>query len=265
MPTKPNEPDRAYAAYKAQQIWDRYGFHSPKDFLLEDLAYALGAVVMEGALDSAEAWLLRKGKRGIIRLKSGIPERGRKRFAVSHELGHWVLHEKITQLVACTNQDMYSNYKASPPELEASAFAAALLMPHGLFEQRMKGTVFELNTIKDLADYFDTSLTATAIRYVELTPDECCALVVSEAGKVRWWRVSPNFRGQFWLTPGANLPAESAASSVERGGADDASVTEIPVSVWLPDCRDSLSDVLSEQVFRMGRYGQVLSLIRIPH
>jgi hypothetical protein len=258
----PNEPDKAYAAYKAQQLWDRYGFSHPKDFVLEDLAFALGVTVIEAPLDSAEARLLRKGTRGLIRLRSGIPERGRKRFAVAHELGHWLMHEKISQILACTNQDIYSTYKASAPELEASAFGAELLMPERLFQVSMRGSEFTLATIRKLADEFDTSLTATAIRFVELC-DECCALVVSEAGKVRWWRRSREFRGQFWLAPGAELPAQSAAAILTRAGPPERPM-EIPIETWLTNSEDSIATTVVEEVFRMERYGQVLSFLRIP-
>lgn len=78
------------------------------------------------------ARLVRQGKRGIIRTKSGIREDGRRRFAIAHELGHWFLHEKESQVFVCTAEQM-RDYKGSPVEVEANLFASELLMPTCLF------------------------------------------------------------------------------------------------------------------------------------
>src|SRR5262245_59118721 len=113
---------------RAAKLWARYGFATPDDLVLEDLAFALGVVVLEGRLDSADARLIRRGQKGLIRVKEDIPEPGRKRFAVAHEIGHWELHQAVSQVLSCTSEDMVAQYKASPPEIEANYFAAELLM-----------------------------------------------------------------------------------------------------------------------------------------
>jgi hypothetical protein len=41
-------------------------------------------------------------------------------FAVAHDLGHWLLHKNVSQVLACTSEDMVAKYKASPPEIEAN-------------------------------------------------------------------------------------------------------------------------------------------------
>ena len=65
-------------------------------------------------------------------------KRGRKRFAIAHEIGHWILHRDISQINACTDADMIDRYKASVPEVEASSFAAELLMPQAAFAPLLK-------------------------------------------------------------------------------------------------------------------------------
>ena len=89
---------------------------------------ALGVLVLEAPLVKADARLIRKGPRGLVRVKHDIPEPGRKRFAVAHELGHWLLHKEQSQVNSCTDQNMVIKYKASAPEVEANYFAAEL--PH---------------------------------------------------------------------------------------------------------------------------------------
>ena len=95
---------------EATRLWNLYGFETSADLVLEDLALAMGVVVLDGNLQAADAWLVRKGDKGIIRVRNTIPESGRRRFAVAHELGHWSLHKSLSQLLSCTSEDMLARY-----------------------------------------------------------------------------------------------------------------------------------------------------------
>lgn len=57
---------------EAARIWSLYGFTSPKDLVLEDLACAMGILVVEGRLDSAAARLVRSGDSGLLRINQNI-------------------------------------------------------------------------------------------------------------------------------------------------------------------------------------------------
>jgi len=258
-----NQPNRAIASGEAARIWKQYGLSSLGDLVLEDLALAMGVLVVEGPLDSADAWLLRKGERGLIRVKDSIAEPGRKRFAIAHELGHWVLHRRISQILACTNEDMLSAYKASAPELEASFFASALIMPEELFGKRIEGTTPTAQLLSRLSQEFQTSLTATALRYVDLREDYC-AVVVSEKGTVKWWRESQDFKGRFWIDPGAKLSANTVAAGLFRGQLKPSKPEKVDLASWLPHATDFDSDVIIEESIPMTRYGQVLTMLWLP-
>ena len=59
----------------------------------------------------------------------------RRRFTIGHELGHWVMHRKAGQQSLFCRRTTVDEAVALPPrdiEEEASAFAAALLMPQWL-------------------------------------------------------------------------------------------------------------------------------------
>lgn len=257
------QANRAIASAEAARIWKLYGFSSPRDLVLEDLALAMGVLVVEGPLDSADARLVRKGKRGLVRVRETIPEPARKRFAVAHELGHWVLHSGISQILACTDDDMVSQYKASPPELEASCFASSLLLPEEIFSARIEGTIPTAKVLSALAAEFGTSLTATAVRYVELR-DDYCALVVSENGKVRWWRESRDFKGQFWIDPGTKLAPQTVAASIFRGHPKPTRPERINLDAWLPDATGLDGEDIFEEAIPLPRYNQVISLLWLP-
>jgi hypothetical protein len=254
------QPSSVIPAAKAAHIWRLYGFNSPSDLILEDLALAMGVIVVEGRLDSAEARLLRKGTRGLIRVRENVPEVGRKRFAIAHEIGHWLLHSASSQILACTSEDMVAKYKASAPEIEANYFAAELLMPEKLFAPLIRGVRPSTVLIKDLASQFTTTLTACATRVADLA-DDYFAVVFSERGRIRWWRGSKSFEEQFWIEAGTLLAQESLAARFFRDGTVPAGPHRINSLAWLEQAAHV--EVVFEEVIAMPNYGQVISLISL--
>lgn len=261
MPSRRVSPILAHA--EAARVWDLYGFQGPQDLVLEDLAWAMGVLVMDGPLDGADARLLRKGARGLIRVKDTLPERGRRRFAIAHELGHWLLHKNVSQVLACTSLDMVAQYQGSEPEIEANYFAAALLMPESLFGPRVRGHRPSAERVKSLAAAFDTSLTATAVRCVELA-DDYCAVVISEQGQVRWWRASADFAEHFWIDPGSPLSRYTVAGSIGQGEPVPKGPEEVDLECWLPGARGIESSIIVEEVISLDSYGQIISLLWLP-
>ncbi len=139
---------------EAERLWELYSITKPDELCLEDLAFERGVLVTEGALEGMEACLIRNGNHGLIRVRKDIPEKGRKRFAIAHELGHWELHKDISQIFACTEKDFVAKYKGSLEEIEANYFAAALLMPTKFFEASMEDLPMSLETIDKLRAFF---------------------------------------------------------------------------------------------------------------
>ena len=109
----------------AGKIWSKYEFAPPGELAVEDLAMAMGIYVVDAKLDSASARLVRSGNTGLIRVSDRIRNTGQRRFAIAHEIGHFVMHKKVSQLLACTDTDIRSSYKSSGYEVEASIFAGA--------------------------------------------------------------------------------------------------------------------------------------------
>jgi len=158
---------------------------------------------------------------------------------------------------------MIAQYKASEPEIEANYFASALLMPESLFAPRIERTSPSTDLVKSLAGYFDTSLTATAVRYVELVKDYC-AVVISEEGKVRWWRASEDLAEHFWIDPGTPLTRNTVAGSVFRGEPVPLAPEALDTTEWLDNPSGIESDTIMEQVIHLERYNQVVSLLWLP-
>ena len=262
MPTP--EFSKAVAIGDAERLWNLYDFREPNDLVLEDLAWARGALVIDGPLDRMEARLVRKGNRGLIRVKQGIPEQGRRRFAIAHELGHWELHKATSQVFACTTDDMVASYKASAAEGEANYFASGMLMPGKLFLRRGGSSNLSVEVISDLAGYFGTSFTATAIRYVDLSSDPC-AVVVSHDGRIRWWRGSKRFEQRFWLDARSQLPEGTVAGSIFAGGRRPTGSEKVDIAAWSEKgVDDDEEDLFVEECLIVDRYDQIISLLRMP-
>jgi Zn-dependent peptidase ImmA (M78 family) len=257
-------PSRILSASEANGLWRLYGFGAPKELVLEDLALALGIVVLDGRLDSSLGRLVRSGETGIVRISDRIREPGRRRFVIAHEIGHWQLHKKVSHLLACTDEDMLASYKSSHHEVEASIFAGTLLMPDHLFEQKADDQRPTAPVLKGLAEYFGTSLTATALRFVEMSRDYC-VFVISENNKIRWWRASESFGDhELWIENRTAVPRNSAAACFFRGEPVPPRPQRIDLRDWLGDLLSIDGDTVIEQAIPLSGYNQVLSMIWLP-
>lgn len=260
---KSNDYRNTVAQWEAEHIWAIYGISKPDELCLEDVAFERGIIVTEGPLEKMDARLVRSGNKGLIRINQNIPYVGQKRFAIAHELGHWQLHDKISQFFACTSDDMVASYKRSPQEGEANIFAASLLMPYNLFRVHANNKKFSIQTISDLAEYFITSLTATAIRYVDLN-DDYIAIVCSEAGKIKWWRGSDCFENKFWMTPGTKLSTNTIAGSLFFNNHKSEDSEEVDIKAWCDKGSYCESDTFIEESKHFKRYNQIITLLKLP-
>ncbi len=78
-------------------------------------------------------------------------------------------------------------------EIEANEFASELLLPYKEIQPLVKSKDLTISLAKTLSREFRTSLTATCLKCVEVS-DEKCAIVVSVAGAIRWFRRNDHFR-----------------------------------------------------------------------
>ena len=244
----------------ADALWSHYGLQHPEQLVLEDLAMAMGVLVKDGRLDSCVARLTRTGETGVIRVKKGLTPLTKRRFAISHELGHWRLHRQHSQVFACTSQDMVARYKESRIEAEANSFASALLMPQSLFRERQVDERPTFEQVESLADDFGVSLTAAAVRWMEIA-DDYAAAIISQNGKIRWWRGSHQFEDALWIAAGSKLSPLTLASQLATDDPRVHGPEEIDLAAWTNGSDDLTSDVVIEESRILGRYGQALSLI----
>ena len=219
---------------------------------------SLGALVREREMQGCEARLVRKGDIGIISVNSIIPEEGRKRFAIAHEIGHFMLHTG-TQLILCSEDDMHVWKESKAQEMEANEFAASLLMPYEIFIKFINIGQPTLDMISEIAKTFRTTLTATALRYIGISK-EPCALVVSKEGFIKWYKKSDSFN--FHVKVGEKLNFDTYAFDFFDGVSLPAEPDSVPARAWLAGEINEEAE-LFEQSLSLGSYGVVLSLLWI--
>jgi Zn-dependent peptidase ImmA (M78 family) len=102
------------------------------------------------------------GSRGNILINPEEPE-SRKNFTLAHEIGHIVLNHNDDGRIVDQRSDIL-NPKNGTREWQANEFAAELLMPEGEFKRQ-----WGINkSMAMLAEFFNTSISSTAIRIQKL-------------------------------------------------------------------------------------------------
>ncbi len=255
----PRAINKIRAEGTAWKIIQEYCLDQPDPVPVKDIAMDRGVLCLESVLTGCLGRLIRKGSRGIIRTDIRIREEGRKRFAVAHELGHWFLHEHESQYFVCTGEQM-RDYKGSPVEVEANLFASELLMPTFVFRGLAESAEPRLSNIKNLACTFNTSLTASAMKFIDTNRNEC-ALVWSTGGVIKWSKQQDR-RSGLRIAKGARLHSNSLAIHV-CGNDVDLEPELVPPEAWFCDNFHEREIEVSEESWAIGEYDSVLTLLVI--
>ncbi|MGE4296482.1 MAG: ImmA/IrrE family metallo-endopeptidase [Desulfovibrionaceae bacterium] len=215
------------------------------------------------------AMLLRVGDVFGIYYSTAIPIPGFQRFSIAHELGHYFLEGHIDQIPfndAGYHASSAGTFSRDIFEKEADNFASGLLMPSKLFRRTLNGFEDGLVGIKALATLCQTSLTATAIRYAELT-EAASAIIVSTGNTVDFASMSPamkGFVGLAWLRQGDPLPPNTLTANFNAHNApfnENEGSDEADLRPWLGGTRER---TVVEEVIGLGRYGKTLTVITCP-
>ncbi|MFZ5447046.1 MAG: ImmA/IrrE family metallo-endopeptidase [Thermodesulfobacteriota bacterium] len=251
------EPNLLAAERKALEIIDRFAITIPDEIKIEALCDALGVKVILGQLDGAAARLVRYGDRGTIRIADSETNLARRRFSIAHELGHFVLNHGVSMHILEHN-DIWESEKLCKEEKEANAFAQELLLPRTLIERKCQVEQVSLDHIKRLTEIFNTSLTATAMRFVRFC-NQSCALVFSKEAQIRWFRKNDYFLSYI---PIHNLDNRTIASRFFQGNALPDEPVEVESDAWIGGNGYGFNKIMEHSV-SSANYGFVLSLLWI--
>ena len=158
---------------KAKQTLQKVGI-SAIPVPIERVASRLGIKIkLEDLGEECSGVLVRKRERAVI----GVNWRhhsNRQRFSIAHEIGHFVLHSGETYIdkgYSIHFRALESGSGTKKEEMEANAFAAALLMPTTMVREAFAQQPFDLtedDALEMLAERFKVSTQAMTYRLMDL-------------------------------------------------------------------------------------------------
>jgi len=242
----------------AQALLEFLDLEQPFEFdqmVLSEIGLQLREVPARG-FDGALLRLPGKA-RGIIAVRGTIPEPGSRRFTIAHEIGHYVLPGHDTDRSVCTENDLgFSRARIAKAEQEANQFAAELLLPSKELKKILKERGTSMDTCKFISKRFGTSLTAAAVRCIELT-DSKAAFVESSNGAFyrfqpsRSWEVSKYYIPSFEELPSKSLAKQLSGKEKEKQG-------RVPAAAWV---KTRGSWELYEHSILMSRYNAIITML----
>lgn len=190
------------------QLIEELGIVSPEDIDIEAICQYCQATVVYEPLQGCEARITGNQDRAIITVNKTSP-RTRQRFSAGHELGHW-MYDRGEVAFACSENVLTGEWSDQNPETRANRYASNLLLPTELFVPLAIKKPLTLDTVRELGEKFQTSLTATAIRLVE--HGSYPGMVVCNSSKGRKWFVrGRDVSNRLWPVeiPGKNTLAHN--------------------------------------------------------
>jgi IrrE N-terminal-like domain len=233
------------------------GITEPREIDVRAIAEYLGASVRVRHLDSCEARIVGIGDRAIISVShKSIPRR--RRFSAAHELGHWRHHRGRS--FSCRSSDIGNpGHDPLSPERQADEYAADLLLPWYLFHPIVgRSREVSVGMIKDMADLFDTSLKATAIRIAEANVEPLIVASYGVNGR-NWARRSKDVPERWY--PAKTIDPDTYAYDVWRGAKESSHMSTVGADAWFEGWNSSQYE-MKEQSMRIGP-DEILVLLRI--
>lgn len=246
------------ARLAARRVLKSLNIETLDEIDVDEIALFHRLFVIEGDVQGAEGRSVTHEGAGIIRIRADITQAERRRFIIAHELGHCILH-KTGSVKACSERDLFS-YEEGNHEAEANWFASELLMPGRLFAAHCDAPQPNFTAVKRIAALCHTTLTATSIRFAQMTAERCC-VVWSEKGKVKWAIRSPDF--PTWVERDRTLSPFSHAADVFAGKSVPIGFQRVPQTAWLDRRVLGGCDVF-EETLAFARLGAALTMLWLP-
>ena len=173
--------------------------------------------------------------------------RGRVRFTIAHEFGHYQLHRPPLSSAYYSNGQLgrECGFECKPlranswqeaerqREEEADTFASFLLMPLDDYRAQVDGQEMTVSLVNHITDRYGVSLTAACRKWIDFT-DARAAMVVARDGFALWGRASKAaLKSGIFIRSGMPIPADALAANGgnSRGFTSDTPVAQ-PAGIW---------------------------------
>lgn len=251
---------------KANALLREYNLKDLRGIELEDIVSLKKIFYEETNLRSCQASIISSINYSKITVDAQIKNLNQKRFAIAHELGHYILHRGGNQYFSDDEKAFYKYHQKGNQESEANEFAAELLMPRSRFEEFTVDKDFDINLIKETSRRFETSITSTSIKYSNFG-HEPIALIFTQDGIIKWKSINVSFPFSF-LRSKLPVPQYSSVNDYYKSGTKVASCVVVDAFNWFYE--DYAIDKypkanLYEQVFYIDSINSALVYLWIKH
>jgi Zn-dependent peptidase ImmA (M78 family) len=246
----------------ARALRRELGITDPDELDIELIAAAKGLAFGRRRLESgAEGQLVRTSEGpGLALIDERAFDTQKWRFVAGHELAHFLLHARRDSFERCfeAGRGHFARERLREHEAEANDFATELFMPAADFGPLCDCARPSLHAVRPLVDQFGMSLTATAMRFIELCP-EPCALVWSTRGRISWWDAGDDFA--LWIDPGSPLTTATVAYDAARGDRVDDEPVCVEADAWGEAWGGARDVELWEHSIALPEFDAVLTLL----
>ncbi len=138
----------------------------------------------------------------------------RLRFTLAHELGHYLIdeHRMPLEMGLAPSHASFTNFSSdNEVELEADFFASSLLIPTSRLVKDVNRRKFSFNLIEELATKYQTSITATLIKFTSIG-NHPLMIICSVDKRIRWFKYSEDFPFKYIdALPDFKVPTNTSA------------------------------------------------------
>lgn len=252
------------ASEAAQQLLSAIGREDMVGQDLTHLVLGLGLYYDEEPMNGCDGRIVfsKSGKKVKITINSETHYLPRKRFSVGHELGHYLLGHNRSHVDGPGTIDCYGK---KGPEAEANEFASELLMPTPAFMKYVADRPFSPQLIKDVANYFGTSISSVVYRYMMCGPHPI-VVAYSLKGTVKWICKSRNMWRWNLDLKGKPVPENSITYEYFQNGNQYEEIRDVDMDVWFDTSRyrvigDAPRLTCHEYCFISEKHGGVTAVI----
>ena len=160
------------------------------------------------------------------------------------------MHDRGRPQFSCGTGVQNASFLGSDPESLANRYATELLLPDYMVRPRLCKQVPTLATVQELAGTFTTSLTATALRVVDLGMWPSMVVCYSKDKRRLWFKRGRDVPDKIW--PLRALSEDSLAFAILRGAEPSAATEEVDADAWI-DLPDAGDYTLVESSFKVRR------------
>jgi len=167
----------------------------------------------------------------------------RARFTFGHELGHFFIDRHRNALrrgLSPSHSSRTGFVSKNYAEREADYFASCLLLPESRFKCDVFKRKFKFEVIQELAKKYQTSVTATALRFA-IIGNHPIMVIFSINSRIKWYWYSHDFPYK-WLKHGKmKVPEDTVAGEYYSKNRSPAQAQDVFAIDWFSNVREESS------------------------